>query len=74
VAKALHYDRESWLSYTQLRIDGGLVPLLKEKDTVNATANVADGDHFAMASEAHGAPVPVTYTMQVNDGEQKRRN
>ena len=69
-AKALHYDRESWLFYTKVRVDGGLVPLFSE--TVNATS-CEDWTCGGGRGAARGAPVPVTYAMQVNEGEDERR-
>jgi hypothetical protein len=73
-AKALHYDRDSWLFYTKVRVDGGLVPLCTE--TVNAAAGergTCGDDGFATAAEARGTPVPVTYAMHVSEGEDERR-
>ena len=40
-AKALHHDKESWLFYTKVRLDGGLVETMPDEDSAVTAAQTA---------------------------------
>ncbi len=97
-ARALHHDRDSWLFYAHLRVDGAHVPLQgvsshltlavtddggsetrPQHDELGAGACAAEAagsatqQSSATALAAFGTPVPVTFAIQVGEGEIERQ-